>query len=117
MQPKSVPTTDDEWTVHSLNIQGTLFERKCREVIANFPGWSLLPPSYPVEFPVTRDANNVNRGKASNLDIWAEWKVPWGSIYRSILLVECKKCNPDFVDWIFFRKPGKYPTWPKFRTH
>src|SRR5581483_9079835 len=107
MQSKPVPITDADWTAHSLTIQGTLFELKCQEVIAKTLGWKLISTSYPVEFPVTRDASAVNRSKASNLDIWIEY-VPEFGIYRSIVLVECKKCNPEFVDWVFFPKASKY---------
>ncbi len=87
------PTTNEEWTIHALNIHGTFFERRCQQVIAQAKGWRIQSTNYPVEFPAT------GHGKASNLDIWAEGHIAQHALQ---LLVECKKNNPEFVDWIFF---------------
>ncbi len=88
------PQTDTEWTIHALNIQGTFFERRCQDVVRNATGWKIQDSNYPVEF----------RGKASNLDIWAERDLK--DLGRLVLPIECKKNNPDFIDWIFFPHPA-----------
>jgi hypothetical protein len=44
------------------------------------------------------------RGKESSLDIRASKDICGR---RLSLLVECKKCNPEFVDWLFFKKPSE----------
>ncbi len=89
------PITNKEWTIHALNIHGTFFERRCQQVIAQAKGWRIQSTNYPVEFPST------GHGKASNLDIWAEGYLAQHALQ---LLVECKKNNPEYVDWIFFPK-------------
>ncbi len=87
------PITNEGWTIHALNIHGTFFERRCQQVIARAKEWRIQSTNYPVEFPAT------GHGKASNLDIWAERYL---AKYALQLLVECKKNNPEYVDWIFF---------------
>src|SRR5438067_1186455 len=61
-------TTQDEWTIHALNIHGVFFERRCESLVADTPGWKVLATNYPVEFP---PPNGPWRGKESSLDIWA----------------------------------------------
>ena len=93
--------TNDEWTVHSINIHGVFFERWCQQIISEAEGWNLDSVNYPVEFP---PANGPIRGKESALDIRASRDF---SDHRTCLLIECKKNNPDFVDWVFFQKPNE----------
>ena len=92
--------TQDEWTIYALNIHGVFFERRCVDVVTNMPGWKVLSTNYPVEFP---PPNGPWRGKESSLDIWARRNSDSHSVVDA--LIECKKANPDFVNWIFFRKP------------
>lgn len=92
------PTTEHEWTVHSINIHGVFFERWCQRVIASTPGWTIDSTNYPVEFP---PPNGPARGKESTLDIRASSTFPSTKV---ALLVECKKNNPDYVNWVFFQR-------------
>jgi len=94
--PNNLPTTDDEWTIHSINIHGYFFEKFCENVIANKPIWKVLQTNLPVAHNQT--ASN-SRPRESKLDILAEY---WVDTSKIKLLVECKKNNPEFVDWIFF---------------
>lgn len=94
-QPISTPTpnTDEEFTVQALTIHGAFFERKCQAIITQAKDWTLREINYPVEY----------QGKASNLDIWAEKRVAGA---RLSFPIECKKNNPEFVDWVFFPRPA-----------
>lgn len=92
------PKTQEEWTLHSINIHGVFFERLCRDIISNSNGWNVISTNYPVEFP---SANGASRGKESALDIRAIKEL---RNQRVNLLIECKKNNPDFVNWVFFKK-------------
>jgi hypothetical protein len=83
------PTTNEEYAIQALTIHGAFFERKCQAIVHQAKGWSIRDTNYPVEY----------NGEASNLDVWAERTyIP----SRLLLPIECKKNNPDFVDWIFF---------------
>lgn len=93
--------TQDEWTIHALNIHGVFFERSCSTLISGTNGWRVLATSYPVEFP---PPNGPWRGKESGLDIWARRDNDPRFVVDA--LIECKKANPDFVNWILFPKPG-----------
>ncbi|HEX9430695.1 MAG TPA: hypothetical protein VF944_09985, partial [Candidatus Bathyarchaeia archaeon] len=93
------PVSDHDWTVHSINIHGVFFERWCQKVVAETPGWSLDSTNYPVEFP---SPNGPLRGKESTLDIRASRMA--GPDQRLCLLIECKKNNPEFVNWVFFHR-------------
>jgi hypothetical protein len=88
--------TNEEWTVHSMNIHGTFFERACRRVVTNTQGWQVISTNYPVEFP---PPNGPWRGTESKLDIRAEYT---NQEHKLTLLIECKKHNPELTDWIFF---------------
>lgn len=92
---KSLPTTDSDWTIHSLNIQGTFFERWCQEIIKDSK-WKVLSTNYPVEFP---KHNGPLIGEQSTLDVYAQLDK---QTIKLTLLVECKKNNPEFIDWVFF---------------
>jgi len=93
------PNTEQEWTIHSINIHGIFFERWCQKVIEQTKIWTLDSVNYPVEFP---PSNGPFRGKESTLDIRASRDM---TDRRVCLLIECKKNNPDFVHWVFFQKP------------
>ena len=95
------PKTQDEWTIHALNIHGVFFERSCSSLISETNGWRVLATNYPVEFP---PPNGPWRGKESSLDIWARRDNDPRFVVD--VLIECKKANPDFVNWILFPKSG-----------
>src|ERR1700730_1636817 len=91
--------TEHDWTFHSINIHGFFFERWCQPVVAEAEGWTLDAVHYPVEFP---PPSAPLRGTESALDIRAS---RGESDNRLCLLIECKKNNPEFVDWVFFQRP------------
>lgn len=93
--------TDQDWMVHSINIHGIFFERWCRKTIQDAQVWTIRSVNYPVEFP---PPNGPWRGQQSTLDIRAELQ---RANRRLTLLIECKKNDPRFVNWIFF---PKYPS-------
>lgn len=90
------PQTDHDWTIRAINIQGTFFERLCKKIIAEAQGWKVRSTNHPVEYP---PPNGPWRGKESKLDILAECRT---EDIKLTLLVECKKNNPELIDWIFF---------------
>jgi hypothetical protein len=92
------PATQDEWTLHALNIHGVFFERACVNLINLTPDWRVISTNYPVEFP---PPDGPWRGKESSLDVWARRENP---AYVVDTLIECKKANPDFVNWVFFER-------------
>lgn len=96
----SIASTQDEWTIHALNIHGVFFERRCTTLVADTTGWVVLATNYPVEFP---PPNGPWRGKESSLDIWARRGDDPSFVVDA--LIECKKANPEFVNWVFFPKP------------
>jgi len=89
------PVSDSDWTIHSLNIQGTFFERKCQNTIKK-SSWDIVSTNYPVEFP---PHNGPLIGEQSTLDIYARLVK---KTIQLTLLVECKKNNPNFINWVFF---------------
>jgi hypothetical protein len=95
----SDPSNQDEWTVHALNIHGVFFERRCVEAVAGVSDWQVVSTNYPVEYP---PPNGPWRGKESSLDIRARKLLPDSQILD--IQIECKKANPEFVNWIFFPK-------------
>lgn len=96
--PTTKPTSELDWTIHSINIHGIFFERFCQKTIADHSLWNLRSTNYPVEFP---PRNGPFLGKESSLDIRAELKKGQNVL---TLLIECKKNNPELVNWIFFPK-------------
>ncbi len=90
--------TDNDWTIHSINIHGVFFERWCEELIHSTSGLKVVSTNYPVEFP---PPSGPFRGKESALDIRAELRHDY---QIATFIIECKKNNPDFVNWIFFPK-------------
>lgn len=95
----TAPASQEEWTVHALNIHGVFFERSCAEAVAIAPGWTVVSTNYPVEYP---PPNGPWRGKESSLDIRARRELPNRHLFD--VQIECKKANPEFVNWIFFPK-------------
>ena len=95
--------TQDEWTIHALNIHGAFFERKCATVVRDLDNWEVVARNYPVEYPVS-DRGGV-RGKDSAVDIRARSE-PGEDGFVHELQIECKKANPEFVNWIFFPAVG-----------
>lgn len=92
-----------DWTIHSLNIQGTFFERWCQETVKK-SRWNIASTNYPVEFP---PHNGLLIGGQSTLDVYAQLAK---KTILLTLLIECKKNNPEFIDWVFFPHPDiKHP--------
>src|SRR6266567_3417737 len=105
------PATEQEWMTQVLNIHGTPFEHLCEHHLRQAPDWAFRSSRYPVEFPpsYTPQASLTKNGE---LDLWGSCLPPGLKIE---LLVECKKNNPDYTDWVFF--PARYPTTiPSLRT-
>ena len=94
--PATTPKSQHEWTVHAINIHGLFFERWCQKVVAETPGWKVRSTNYPVEYPPPFIPLHSHE---SSLDIRAERK---SSQEHLTLVIECKKNNPDFINWIFF---------------
>jgi hypothetical protein len=90
------PQTEEEHIIHAINIHGIFFERWCQKTIIESPNWQVKSTNYPVEFP---PSNGFVRGKDSRLDIRAEFR---NDELVLTLLIECKKNNPEFINWIFF---------------
>lgn len=100
MSKKPVPNTDTEWAIHSINIHGEFFEEWCRSTVEDTNIWQVPYTEYPVEFPKPYTKRTP---KESALDLRADLTIhPQG--YLLSLVIECKKNNPDFVDWVFFQK-------------
>ena len=104
------PNTEEEWMTHVLNIHGTPFEHLCQYHLRQSPDWTFKSSRYPVEFPPSYTPQ-VSQTKNSELDLWGTCN-PHG--LKIELLVECKKNNPIYTDWIFF--PVRYSTLPSLRT-
>ncbi|MBA4385805.1 MAG: hypothetical protein C0410_13795 [Anaerolinea sp.] len=88
------PTSDDGWKIHSLNIHGGFFEQKIASIVNNCLPNQLyyITSEYPVEVS----------NEESRLDVLGflpNTGNPGKGIYFPI---ECKKHNPDFIDWIFY---------------
>src|SRR5690348_5216365 len=98
--------TDEEWIIRSINIHGTFFQRWCENVVRDTSPWTVKATELPVAYPPLMHALPSNE---SALDILAELKVGEGIIS---LLIECKKSNPDFVNWVFFPRESNANTAP-----
>ena len=90
MTERVTPSSEHDWSVHSLNIHGTFFERKCRSIVDNAVGWRVVACNFPVQ---ARSKHN------SSLDLWVSHD--FGD-KRYSLLIECKKNKPDLSNWVFF---------------
>lgn len=95
------PTTDTDWTIHSINIHGEYFEEWCQETIRSTGGWGVDMIEYPVEFPSPYSKRVPKEGA---LDMRANFQ---NNNNQYSLLIECKKNNKDFVNWVFFPKRPK----------
>lgn len=91
--------TNDEWTIHSLNIHGVMFERWCEEQIRASPGWAMTARQHPVAYPPSSAASP---SRQSVLDLRADTSGP----FKITAIIECKKANPDFVRWVLFDRPA-----------
>lgn len=100
----TIALTQDDWTIHALNIHGVFFERRCAASIAETEKWKVLATNYPVEYP---PPNGPWRGKESSLDVWARNDADKSLVIDA--LIECKKANPEFVNWVFFPRSGAVP--------
>ncbi|HYT45744.1 MAG TPA: hypothetical protein VEP90_25690 [Methylomirabilota bacterium] len=98
------PATDEEHIIHALNIHGTFFERKCQNIVHQAKAWEIQETNYPVTYG----------GVKSNLDIWAMRGK--NTNQHLVLPIECKKNNPDFINWIFFRQPSHRPDYSHIQT-
>src|SRR5258708_30159359 len=105
------PTTEEEWRTHVLNIHGTPFEQICEHHLRHAPDWTFRSSRYPVEFPPSYSPQ-VSQTKNSELDLWGNCSSPGLKIE---LLVECKKNNPDYTDWVFFPTTNPAPIYPSIR--
>jgi hypothetical protein len=97
-----VPLSDHDYRVLALNIQGSFFERRCWKIIEEAPGWRLFATNHPVSY---QRAGSTLPPEESALDIKAY--LGQQSSYLSsdkalTLLIECKKNNPEFIEWVFF---------------
>lgn len=90
--------TQEQWTAHALNVHGSFFERKCSAIVDGLAEWTVVSRNYPIEYPLPRAGV---RGKESALDIRARSTAAVDGFMHDIQ-IECKKANPDFVNWIFF---------------
>ncbi len=111
------PQSDQDWTIHSLNIHGIFFERWCRKIIRVSSSWALVSTNYPVAY---KPIDSHWTWRESELDIRA---IHGGYQGRSqnrrhlTLLIECKKNNPEFVEWIFFcSEPRRLNYFPCIET-
>jgi hypothetical protein len=86
------PQSEHDWTIHALNIHGAFFERWCEDIVAKAEGWKVKGFRNPVAF----------RERESELDIRAEHRIDNSDILT--LAIECKKNNPEFVNWLFLRQ-------------
>ncbi len=66
------PQTDEDWTIHSINIHGTFFQRWCESVVQNAHPWILKATEFPVAYPPLTSRLPSNE---SALDIMAELTV------------------------------------------
>src|SRR5258708_16329503 len=103
-----VPRTEEEWRTHVLNIHGTPFEQICEYHLRYASDWTFKSSRYPVEFPPSYSPQ-VSQTKNSELDLWGSCFAPGLKIE---LLMECKKNNPQYTDWVFFPTTNPAPTFP-----
>jgi hypothetical protein len=111
------PQSDHEWTIHSLNIHGIFFERWCQKMIRESGNWQLASTNYPVAY---KPLDSHWPWKESELDVRAIYGGYQGYLQNRrhlTLLVECKKHNPEFIEWIFFQdEPRRLNYFPCVET-
>jgi hypothetical protein len=96
----------------TLNIHGAIFERWAADVVRKSGSWRLTATEYPVEYPPPESGA---RGYETALDLKAD--VSYGDGSWLIALIECKKNNPEFVDWVFFEANRVTPSIPNLWAH
>src|SRR2546425_759746 len=94
------PETDEEWWTHALNIEGLFLERWVEDRVRRSENWGVVATNLPVAF------ESELGHQMSELDVLAE---RGGTTVRLTLPIECKKNNPDFIEWVFFAKGYDYP--------
>ncbi len=93
--------TEHEWLVRALNIHGIFFERWCALSLHETGRWRVRSSNYTVKYPTAPELP----GKETEVDIWAEYRR--GQTLLTFV-IECKKNNPDFVDWVLFGSDCEY---------
>jgi hypothetical protein len=93
--------TEHEWSVRALNIHGIFFERWCAQSLRDSGRWRVRSSNYPVKYPTAPELI----GKETSVDIWAEYRR--GQTLLTFV-IECKKNNPSFVDWVLFGSDFEY---------
>lgn len=96
---------DDSARTDALNVAGAFFQRK---VAGEFrrSGWGVLAEEYPVTYP---QSGPLSERQSGAMDIWVAILGSFeGRLGKPGLLcqLECKKADPGFTDWVFFRKHG-----------
>lgn len=110
---ESEPSNVDEWTTHALNIQGAIFERWAADAVRKSgSSWTVTATEYPVDFPPPEYGQKSHE---TALDLRADFTYPDKNALA--LLIECKKNNPEFVDWIFFEANRSTPPVPHLLTY
>jgi hypothetical protein len=99
------PETVDEWTTKVLNIQGAIFERGVAHKIRKGGLWRVMETERPVAYPPA--GRDLPSPRESTLDVLARFTEVR---YELDLVIECKKNNPRFIDWIFFRRHEDRPS-------
>ncbi len=97
--------TDDEARTEALNVAGTFFQRRVVSLFRGRIPWMVIAEEYPVEYP---QEGPPSERESSAMDIWLAAVGEPGLRGRAVAScqVECKKADPGFTDWVFFRKAG-----------
>jgi hypothetical protein len=92
----ATPTSDDDWKIHALNIHGGFFEQKIASIVHKCLPNQLyyITSEYPVEVS----------NEESRLDVLGFVPSSWNPKNGIFFPIECKKHNPEFIDWIFYPK-------------
>ncbi|MHB8089252.1 MAG: hypothetical protein ACYDH2_13500 [Anaerolineaceae bacterium] len=90
----ATPTSDNDWKIHALNVHGGFFEQKIASIVNNCLPNQLyyISSEYPVEVS----------NEESRLDILGFLPSTWNPKNGIFFPIECKKHNPEFIDWIFY---------------
>lgn len=91
----------DKGRVEALNVDGGFFQRRCAQEFRGAKSWKVLAEEYPTE---ATSSTGRTRDETA-IDILAGGASSWR---RACLSVECKKADPFFKEWIFFRKHGSH---------
>lgn len=87
--------------VQALNIAGSFFPRRCAKEFRRHPRtWQVIAEEYPVASP--RPGPKGSQASAADLIVVN----PPGRGAIVCLGVECKKADPRFKEWVFFKKFG-----------